>query len=216
MKRQIKESEIIGQSTGKGMRKKRIEEYMKMHRKKHIKTHIARQIFPLCLCLLAVAGFLMSAGVQAEESLADSEYAIEVSMTGGSGKASIETPTLLTVEDGQCYARITWSSSNYDYMLVDEEKFLNQSEEGANSSFVIPVSALDTDITVIADTLAMGTPHEIEYVMHFYSDTLDSKSSLPQEAAKRVLAMAAVIIVGGGILNYWVKKRAQRDYTGKR
>ncbi|MCD7766264.1 MAG: hypothetical protein LUH53_07105, partial [Lachnospiraceae bacterium] len=103
-----------------------------------------------------------------------------------------------------------------DYMIVDGEKYLNQSEEDANSSFTIPVSDLDADITVIADTLAMGTPHEIEYVVHFYSDTLGSKSSLPQEAAKRVLAMAAVIIIGGGILNYFVKKRARRDYTGRR
>ncbi|MCD7715908.1 MAG: hypothetical protein LUI39_05615 [Lachnospiraceae bacterium] len=153
---------------------------------------------------------------QASEQIADGEYAIEVTMTGGSGKASIESPTLLTVEDGQLYARITWSSSNYDYMIVDGEKYLNQSEEDANSSFTIPVSDLDVDITVVADTLAMGTPHEIEYVVHFYSETLGSKSSLPQEAAKRVLAMAAVIIIGGGILNYFVKKRARRDYTGRR
>ncbi|MCD7764087.1 MAG: hypothetical protein LUI14_13020 [Lachnospiraceae bacterium] len=153
---------------------------------------------------------------QASEQIADGEYAIEVTMTGGSGKASIESPTLLTVEDGQLYARITWSSSNYDYMIVDGEKYLNQSEEDANSSFTIPVSDLDADITMIADTLAMGTPHEIEYVVHFYSETLGSKSSLPQEAAKRVLAMAAVIIIGGGILNYFVKKRARRDYTGRR
>ncbi|MCD7766333.1 MAG: hypothetical protein LUH53_07470, partial [Lachnospiraceae bacterium] len=53
---------------------------------------------------------------QASEQIVDGEYAIEVTMTGGSGKASIESPTLLTVEDGQLYARITWSSSNYDYM----------------------------------------------------------------------------------------------------
>ncbi|MCC8051558.1 MAG: hypothetical protein LIO99_14195 [Clostridiales bacterium] len=154
--------------------------------------------------------------LHASEQLSDGEYAVEVTMTGGSGKASIESPTLLTVEDGQLYARITWSSSNYDYMIVDGEKYLNQSEEDVNSSFTIPVSGLDVDVTVIADTLAMGTPHEIEYVMHFYSESLGSKSSLPQEAAKRVLAMAAVIIVGGGILNYFVKKRARRDFAGRR
>ncbi|MCD7737005.1 MAG: hypothetical protein LUI07_08620 [Lachnospiraceae bacterium] len=169
------------------------------------------------LFLLALfAWLLILSDAQASEQIANGEYAIEVSMTGDSGKASIESPTLLTVEDGQYYARIAWSSSNYDYMLVDGEKFLNQSDEGENSVFIIPVSELDADITVVADTLAMGTPHEIEYVMHFYSETIGSKSSLPQEAAKRVLAMAAVIIVGGGILNYWVKKRERRDYTGKR
>ena len=60
---------------------------------------------------------------------------------------------------------------------------------------------------VIADTLAMGTPHEINYTLIFYSDSIGSKSQLPQEAAKRVVAVAMVIIVGGGILNYFVKKK---------
>ena len=52
-------------------------------------------------------------------SLEDGEYAIEVTMTGGSGKASIQSPALLTVTDGTAYISITWSSSNYDYMVVD-------------------------------------------------------------------------------------------------
>ncbi len=168
------------------------------------------------LLFTLLLSFMIVQPLHASEQLSDGEYAVEVTMTGGSGKASVESPTLLTVEDGQLYARITWSSSNYDYMIVDGEKYLNQSEEGVNSSFTIPVSGLDVDVTVIADTLAMGTPHEIEYVMHFYSESLGSKSSLPQEAAKRVLAMAAVIIVGGGILNYFVKKRARRDFVGRR
>ena len=54
---------------------------------------------------------------------------------------------------------------------------------------------------------AMGTPHEINYTLTFYSDSIGSKSQMPQEAAKRVVAVALVIIVGGGILNYFVNKR---------
>ena len=46
--------------------------------------------------------------------------------------------------------------------------------------------------------------------------SIDSKSSLPQEGAKRVLIMAAVIIIGGGILNHFVNERRKMDYTGKR
>ena len=53
----------------------------------------------------------------------------------------------------------------------------------------------------------MGAPHEIDYTLTFYSDSIGSKSQLPQEAAKRVVAVAVVIIVGGGILNYFVNKR---------
>ena len=148
--------------------------------------------------------------------LTDGEYAIDVTMTGGSGKATIQSPTLLTLNDGIAYASITWSSSNYDYMIVDGQKYLNESEEDANSHFTIPIADLTQDVPVIADTLAMGTPHEVQYVLTFDPASIASKSTLPQEGAKRVLIMAAVIIIGGGILNHFVNERRKLDYTGKR
>ena len=137
----------------------------------------------------------------------DGEYSIQVDLEGGSGKASVTSPTILTVEDGKAYAQIQWSSSNYDYMIVDGEKYLPTNEEGMNSVFEIPVLSMDEALPVIADTTAMGAPHEIDYNLTFYSDSIGSKSQLPQEAAKRVVAVAMVIIVGGGILNYFVNKR---------
>lgn len=148
--------------------------------------------------------------------LTDGEYAIEVTMTGGSGKATVQSPTLLTVNDGIAYASITWSSSNYDYMIVDGQKYLNESEEGVNSHFTIPIADLTQDTPVIADTLAMGTPHEVRYVLTFDPTSIASKSTLPQEGAKRVLIMAAVIIIGGGILNHFVSEHRKQDYTGRR
>lgn len=137
----------------------------------------------------------------------DGDYSIEVSLSGGSGKASIVSPTILTVKDGLAYARITWSSSNYDYMIVAGETYLNESEEGAASQFHIPITKLDEEMSVIADTTAMGTPHEVNYTLTFYSESIGSTSQMPQEAAKRVVIMAMVIIVGGGILNHYVNKR---------
>lgn len=115
--------------------------------------------------------------------LTDGEYAIDVTMTGGSGKATIQSPTLLTLNDGIAYATITWSSSNYDYMIVDGQKYLNESEEDANSHFTIPIADLTQDVPVIADTLAMGTPHEVQYVLTFDPASIASKSTLPQEGA---------------------------------
>ena len=135
------------------------------------------------------------------------EYSIQVDLEGGSGKASVTSPTLITVKDGSVTASIQWSSSNYDYMIVDGEKYLPVNDEGTNSEFQIPVSVMDEAMPVIADTTAMGTPHEINYTLTFYSDSIGSKSQMPQEAAKRVVAVALVIIVGGGILNYFVNKR---------
>ena len=140
-------------------------------------------------------------------SVITQEYSIQVDLEGGSGKASVSSPTLMLVKNGRMYAELQWSSSNYDYMIVDGEKFQNESEEGRNSVFTIPVTALDDKMEVIADTLAMGAPHEIDYTLTFYEASIGSKGQLPQEAAKRVVAVAMVIIVGGGILNYFVNKR---------
>lgn len=142
-----------------------------------------------------------------EIDLEDGEYAVEVELIGGSGKAGVSSPTLMIVEDSRAYARLIWSSSNYDYMLVNGEKYLNEAEEEANSTFTIPILAMDKPMEVVGDTLAMGTPHEVHYELTFFSDTIDSKSSLPQEAAKRVVMIALTIIVGGGILNSYVKKK---------
>ena len=72
----------------------------------------------------------------------DGEYSIQVDLEGGSGKASVTSPTILTVKDGQAYAQIQWSSSNYDYMIVDGEKYLPTNEEGMNSVFEIPVLSM--------------------------------------------------------------------------
>ena len=160
---------------------------------------------------LMLAGPVSVAAAQKENGietdLEDGEYSIQVDLEGGSGKASVSSPTLMLVKNGRMYAELQWSSSNYDYMIVDGEKFQNESEEGRNSVFTIPVTALDDKMEVIADTLAMGAPHEIDYTLTFYEASIGSKGQLPQEAAKRVVAVAMVIIVGGGILNYFVNKR---------
>ena len=97
------------------------------------------------------------------KGLGDGKYAVDVVLSGGSGKASVESPTLLSVEDGKYFAQITWSSSNYDYMVVDGRTYYDQNTDGGNSMFLIPVLAFDEEMPVIADTVAMGEPHEIQY-----------------------------------------------------
>ena len=162
----------------------------------------------LAVMLLCPAQILAAEGISGVKTdLTNGEYSIQVDLEGGSGKASVSSPTLMLVKDGRMYAELQWSSSNYDYMIVDGEKFLNESEEGRNSVFTVPITVLDDKMEVIADTLAMGAPHEIKYTLTFYEDSIGSKGQLPQEAAKRVVAVALIIIVGGGILNYFVNKR---------
>lgn len=102
----------------------------------------------------------------AAETPADGEYNVNVVLEGGSGRATVDSPAALTVADSKMTATILWSSPNYDYMIVDGEKYLPTNTEG-NSTFVIPVAALGTPLSVTADTVAMSTPHEIEYTLTF-------------------------------------------------
>lgn len=111
------------------------------------------------------------AAAAAVEVPADGSYTCAVTLEGGSGRATVESPAALTVADGIMTATIVWSSPNYDYMLVDGEKYLPVNTDG-NSTFEIPVAALDTALAVTADTVAMSTPHEIDYTLTFDSATL--------------------------------------------
>ena len=106
----------------------------------------------------------------------DGSYTIELTMEGGSGRASIQSPAQLAIADGAATATLEWSSPNYDYMLVNGEKYLPVNTEG-NSVFEVPVEALDVPLTMIGDTVAMSTPHEVEYTVTFHSETLESAES---------------------------------------
>ena len=106
----------------------------------------------------------------------DGSYTIELTMEGGSGRASIQSPAQLAIADGAATATLEWSSPNYDYMLVNGEKYLPVNTEG-NSVFEVPVEALDAPLTMIGDTVAMSTPHEVEYTVTFHSETLKSAES---------------------------------------
>lgn len=136
----------------------------------------------------------------------DGQYAIEVNLSGGSGRASVSSPTRMIVRDGRTYARLLWSSAYYDYMLLDGARYENLSVDGGNSSFEIPITAMDAPMDVIADTTAMGDPVEIHYQLTFYAESVGDVRQVPQEAAKYVLLISLAIIVLGGILNHFVKR----------
>lgn len=103
--------------------------------------------------------------------LEDGSYTAEVVLEGGSGKAAVESPASLRVEDGKVYATIVWGSANYDYMIVNDEKYEWGGEE-EHSTFEIPVAGFDWRMPVVADTIAMSVPHEISYTLTFDSSTL--------------------------------------------
>ena len=103
-------------------------------------------------------------------SLEEGTYSMEITFEGGSGKAEILSPVSVTVTDGKAAAAVQWSSPNYDYMIVDGEKYLPVNTEG-DSVFEIPVLKFDEPMDVIGDTVAMSKPYEIEYTLTFHLDT---------------------------------------------
>lgn len=139
----------------------------------------------------------------------DGEYAIGVELEGGSGKATVSSPAALIVQDGFAYAQIQWSSSNYDYMIVDGEKYLPINEEGY-STFEIPILVFDEPMPVIADTTAMSVPHEVEYTLTFHTDEIVSKNQTPQAAAQRVVYMVIAIVAVCAVVSYVSKRRRNR------
>ena len=106
----------------------------------------------------------------ADLNLEDGDYTMDVTLTGGSGRATIDSPAAIKVEGDKATATIVWSSPNYDYMLVDGEKYEPVNKDG-NSTFEIPVSVFDAEMEVTADTVAMSEPHEIDYTLNFDSTT---------------------------------------------
>ena len=107
----------------------------------------------------------------ADLNLEDGDYTTEVTLEGGSGRATVDSPAAITIKDGEATATIVWSSPYYDYMLVNDEKYLPVNKDG-NSTFEIPIAEFDTEMEVTADTTAMSQPHAIDYTLNFDSSTL--------------------------------------------
>ena len=105
--------------------------------------------------------------------VAEGEYTAEVTMTGGAGKATIESPATVISKNLQLYADVVWSSSHYEYMTVGDAQYDRLPGDG-NSVIEIPIT-LNQDIPVSALTTAMSEPHLIDYVLHFDGSTLKAK-----------------------------------------
>lgn len=105
-----------------------------------------------------------------ETEITDGNYTIDVTLSGGSGRASVESPAQLVIDDNTMTATIVWSSSFYEYMIVDDVQYDPIQIDG-NSTFEIPV-VLDEEMEVSASTIAMSEPHLVEYTLFFDSSTL--------------------------------------------
>ena len=134
-----------------------------IHIKKRTKRFAAMGIL-VVLFLGVLFGVLLSrkkGDNPAGEGLEDGIYQIPVSLEGGSGKAAVLSPAVFEIQDGKIRVLLEWSSPNYDYMRVGEEKYLSICQ-GEGSVFLINLSSFEPQ-KIVADTTAMSVPHEIEY-----------------------------------------------------
>lgn len=123
-----------------------------------------------CLFLVFVLIFTVTLAGCREAERSDGTYTVQVTLTGGSGRASIASPAQVDITNGQATATIIWSSPFYEYMLLGETRYDPIQEEG-NATFKIPI-VLDEDMPVSASTIAMSQPHLVDYTLHFHSNTL--------------------------------------------
>lgn len=105
-----------------------------------------------------------------QKEITDGSYTVDVTLSGGSGRASVESPCMVMIADGQATATIIWSSPFYEYMLIGQNRYEPVQEDG-NSTFKIPV-VFDEDMPVSASTVAMSEPHLVDYTLRFDSKTL--------------------------------------------
>ena len=125
-----------------------------------------KRFFAMTLTVLMLAA-LIGCG---QKEITDGSYTVDVTLSGGSGRASVESPCMVMIADGQATATIIWSSPFYEYMLIGETRYDPIQEDG-NSTFEIPV-LLDEDMAVSASTIAMSQPHLVDYTLYFDSKTL--------------------------------------------
>lgn len=139
----------------------------------------------------------------------DGSYKIEVTMEGGSGRASILSPAVMVVKNGKAYARIEWSSSNYDYMIVNEEKYLPVNEDG-NSVFEIPILVFNEPMKVVADTTAMSVPHEIPYTLTFDMKSISGENAFSQNTSMP----GCILVIAICFVGVFIKMKKKKGNNG--
>ena len=127
-----------------------------------------------------------------EVDVADGTYLIDVTLEGGSGRASVKSPAEFQVYNGRGVVSLVWSSKNYDYMIVGGKKYLPVTK-GGNSTFVIPVLAYDKPYPVVGDTTAMSEAHEVDYTL---TVALDSRQTYDSSEVASSAAQASASSAG--------------------
>jgi iron complex transport system substrate-binding protein len=150
--------------------------------KKCILVFLCTLLVTVCVTSCSSQG-VTSANKNSEE-ITRKTYLVDMTFEGGTGKAYIKSPVEVTDVDGQLTAKFVWSSKNYDYMIVDGVKYDNENE-GGESTFTVEIDNIEEPLAVIGDTVAMSTPHEIEYLITWGEKELSQTESISEHQADR-------------------------------
>lgn len=111
-----------------------------------------------------------------EELYPNGDFKAEITLEGGTGRTTVQSPANVHIEDGVITAEIVWNSQNYDLMIVDGEEYKPISNEDGQSVFRVVIPSLDKPLDIKAETVAMSAPHLIEYTI-----TVSGKEILKRE-----------------------------------
>lgn len=139
-------------------------------------------VITVIMMILLVPGFDLdplnggeSGGNKSGINLVDGTYTPdEFRFSGGTGRVSISCSEV-TVQGGQAYATIVFSSGYYSYVKADGATY-HGSNTASSSTFEIPVQ-LNHNNTITGCTTKMSSAHEITYSIFVYiKETADNGS----------------------------------------
>ncbi|HHT14837.1 MAG TPA: ABC transporter substrate-binding protein [Clostridiales bacterium] len=97
------------------------------------------------------------------------ETTASFTFTGGSGRTTI---SLTNLDETTGLATISFSSSNYTQVKIDESIYLNENPSG-DSTFTLPLT-VNGQTLISAETVAMSQPRWIDYSLYLFTDGTDA------------------------------------------
>ena len=159
----------------------------------------------LLVLLTAVLLLLVPQCAAAADIPADGQYLADVVLSGGSGRAAVESPALLTVADGSVTAVLVWSSPFYEFVIVDDITYYPVQEQG-NAVFQVPV-VLDMDMPISAQTVAMSQPYLVDYTLRI--DSAGMKEAAEGSVGMLLLGLTAAAVALIAVLTMFRRRMVE-------
>lgn len=173
----------------------------------------ARRLLVCCLLLLLCLPLAVRSVSAVSEPLPDGDYQVAVTLSGGTGRVQVLSPTSLTVAGGSLTASVTFDSPYYEFMQVGAFQYAPvETESQDTTTFDIPVT-LDEALPVKAQTIAMSQPHLIDYTLYFDSTTVQAAQPETDGTHSFGAAQLVLLVVAALALGTFVTRRQRAHKT---